>query len=156
MKKAIAMILAVTMILILPLFAFAETGNQITVSYTASESYVVTIPSAQSFSESDLSREGTVSATVLLSAGKVLKVNMESQNGFALQCGASSIAYTVSADNVDLGNNCTVLEVAAGSTYGSTKLTFATTAENIAAATVAGEHTDIITFSCSLESAAAN
>ena len=159
MKKVIAMILAVTMILILPLFAFAEEdtdSQQITVSYTASESYVVTIPSSQSFSAGDLSKTGIVSANVLLSAGKVLKVNMNSANNFALKCGSSSIVYTVSVNGVALENGSTVLEIAAGSTSDSAELNFATTEANIEQATVAGEHTDIITFSCSLESNTAN
>ena len=90
---------------------------------------------------------------VLLEAGKILKVFMNSANGFALKCGDSSINYTVSKDGNELENNACVLEVAAGSTSGVSALTFATTADNIKVATIAGAHKDTVTFSCSLEDA---
>lgn len=151
MKKAISLILAVIMVAALSLTAFADDSKEITVSYTASESYEVTIPSSQSFSSGALSSEGTVSARVLLQAGNTLKVIMNSANGFALKCGGSSIGYTVSKDGSVLENDSCVLAIAAGNTSGSSTLTFATTEEAVAGATIAGEHTDIITFSCSVE-----
>ena len=150
MKKFFSILLTVALITALSATAFAEDAQEITVSYTASEAYVVTIPSSQALSAGSLSSTGTVSANVLLKAGDVLKVFMNSANGFALKCGESAIAYSVEKDGAVLENDACVLEVAAGSTSGEKELTFATTEQAVAAATIAGEHTDVITFSCSL------
>ena len=151
MKKVFSLILVLAMFAALSVNVFAADSQDITVSYTAAETYTVTIPSSQTFAADSLTSTGTVSAKVLLEAGKVLNVLMNSANGFALKCGASSIAYTISKGNTTLGNNACVLSVAAGNTSGSSALTFTTTEEAIAAATIAGEHTDIVTFTCSLE-----
>ena len=153
MKKVLSVIVAIALVAALGIFASAETAGEITVTYTAAESYVVTIPSSQSFSDASLSSSGTVSATALLEAGKTLKVTLNSANDFALVCGESSIDYTVSREGAILENDACVLEVEAGSTSGSSELTFATTADDIASATVAGDHIDVVTFSCSLETA---
>ena len=151
MKKAISFILVLVLIASLTLTAFADESQEITVSYTASESYEVVIPSSQSFSDGCLSTEDSLSATALLGVGKVLRIFMNSANGFALKCGDSSIAYGVSAGGDALDNDACVLEVMAGSVSGLCRLFFYTTEEDIASATIAGEHTDIITFSCSIE-----
>ena len=154
MKKVFSLILVLAMIAALSVNVFAEDTQNITVTYTAAETYTVTIPSSQSFTSGNLVTNDAVSANVLLGAGKVLRVFMNSLNNFALKCGDSSIAYTISNGDAVLGNDVCVLEVAAGNTSGSSALTFTTTEAAIAAATIAGEHTDIVTFTCSLEESA--
>ena len=154
MKKVFSLILVLAMFAALSVNVFAADSQDITVTYTAAETYTVTIPSSQTFAADSLTSTGTVSAKVLLEAGKVLNVLMNSANGFVLKCGDSSIAYTISNGDAVLGNDDCVLEVAAGNTSGSSELTFATTEEAIAAATIAGEHTDTVTFTCSLKESA--
>ena len=133
------------------------TSGTTTVTYTVSDSYTVSIPADVAFASDSLSKAGTVSASnVILVDGKTLTVKVASANGYALKCGtgtASSIAYTLTpAGGSALSGTdaTTVLTVAAGTTSGSTNLTFATTAQNIASATKAGDHTDTLTFTCSV------
>ena len=161
MKKTISAVLAVIMILALGITAFAENGisgnSTIKVTYTTAKSYEVTIPSAQSFSTGNLSKTGSVTATnVLLESGDVLNVTMKSANNFKLVCDGSEIEYAVKIDGEAVANDAAVLSVNAGTTSGEAVLTFETTADNIAAATKAGDHIDTITFTCSVSSASVN
>ena len=162
MKKTISAVLAVIMILALGITAFAENGisenSTIVVTYTTDESYVVTIPSDLSFSTNNLVQTGSVVATnVLLKSGDVLNVTMNSANDFYLVCsGDSKIAYAVKISDEAVANDAAVLSVNAGNTSGEAVLTFETTADNIAAATKAGDHVDTITFTCSVSQASAD
>jgi len=167
MKKAISLALAFVLVLALSISAFA-TGNGISgnnsgtveVKYTVSETYVVTIPAAQTFTETTLSTEGTVAATgVKLVSTHQLQVACKSLNGYKLKTsdGQSAIDYTVTmgASTVLTGVQedtvvLTVAQTSAAAASDSVTLTFATTTDDIAAASAAGDHTDTLTFTCSV------
>lgn len=164
MKRFAAFILAAVLLLSMSVSAFAETidegdSGSMEITYTTPVSYTVTIPAAQNFTASSLTKTGNVTASdVVLEYGSTLKITMKSSNNFVLKNGASSIAYSVT-----VGNAASPLSGAAGASYNvltvhagtrdtsSVTLTFATTAANVNAATLAGNHTDTLTFFCSVE-----
>ena len=153
------------MSLAVPVFAAdlnkdTTTGTTV-VSYGVDSGYTVSIPSAVNFTSSTLTQSGQVTASnVIIENGKTLKVKMTSANyteedGYTLNYGdgeVSKIKYTIKNGDVDFVNGASVLEVAAGTTAGGTStLNFATTTEDIEAATKSGEHKDTLTFTVSVE-----
>ena len=153
------------MSLAVPVFA-ADLNKDVTsgttvVSYGVNSGYTVSIPSAVNFTSSTLTQSGQVTASnVIIENGKTLKVKMTSANyteedGYTLNYGdgeVSKIKYTIKNGDVDFVNGASVLEVAAGTTAGGTStLNFATTTEDIEAATKSGEHKDTLTFNVSVE-----
>lgn len=154
MKKLLALVLAVIMLCSLSVTALAASLNEsnkvgtVTVSYGVDEGYVVTIPADVAVSTAGV--EATLSAShVLLPSGKTLTVTVSSANGFKLKYESSQIPYTVSVDNTKQTTaTFPALSILSGTTSGSVKLTFQTTAADIAGATKAGSHTDTLTFTC--------
>lgn len=150
MKKVFSACMITVMLLSFGFSAAAEELSQVEVTYTADEHYEISIPASQNMGDG-MEVMGTVAAnSVCLAEGTALHVNMQSQNGFSLVCGNSSIGYTVSANGSAVSNGSDVLVVEAGSTEGSTALVFATDAANVAGATLAGEHTDTISFTANV------
>ena len=139
--------------------AFADTGfssndSDTKVTYTVSEGYTVTVPADVTFASESLSQTKAVSASnVIIANGKKLVVKVASTNSYALKYGdgtASSIAYTVTPAGGSALSGAEaqeVLSIAAGTTSGSKDLTFATNASGF---TKAGDHTDTLTFTCSV------
>jgi hypothetical protein len=168
-KKLFAVAMSTIIALATPVSALAEQeiyqgdepGTQMTLSYSVSQSYTVKIPANVKFTQNSLSSSGTVSATgVTIPSGKTLNVSVESANGltddaqaYKLVNGSSVIPYTIKIgeDLVDLSKP--VLSVTAGNTTGSTSLSFATTADDVAKATLSGDHSDTLTFSVSVNNA---
>lgn len=154
MKKLFTLVLAVMMLCSVSVTAWAASLNEsnkvgsVTVSYGVAEGYVVTIPADVAVSTAGV--EATLSAShVLLPSGKTLTITVSSANAFKLNYAGSQIPYTVSLDNAkQTAATFPALSVPSGTTAGSVRLTFQTTAADIAGATKAGSHTDTLTFTC--------
>ena len=160
MKKMVAVLLTAVMIMSTSMAAFAAddqtvSGNSGTtdVKYTTEEAYTVTIPADVTLTATTLSTTGNVTVTdALLGEGKTLKITVESAKGYKLENGTSNIAYTLKKGDTTITADANeVLSVAAGTKTGSAALTFATSAENVANATLAGEHKDTLTFKVALQ-----
>ena len=156
MKKLLSLVLAVMMLCSVSATVFAadldEGSNvgSITVSYGVAEGYVVTIPADVSASTAGV--ETTLSASsVLIPDGKTLTVSVASTNNFNLEYAGSMIPYTVSVgETKQTTATFTALSILSGTTSGSVKLSFKTTDGDIAKATKSGNHTDTLTFTCSV------
>lgn len=157
MKKLFTLVLAVLMLCSVSVTAFAATdldknniAGSMTVSYGVDEGYVVTIPADVTVSTAGV--ESTLSASnVFLPDGKTLSVSVASANGFKLNYAGSEIPYTVSVGSTQQTTaTFTALSILSGTTSGSVKLTFKTTQADINNATKAGNHTDTLTFTCSV------
>ena len=150
MKKLLAIILAAAMIAACSVTAFAETTN---VSYNVDPSYTVSIPAAIPLSDSAV--EADIEASdVILEDGKQIKVELTSASNtasgstFSAKNGDSAVTYTITGDKaIAVGDT-----VATFTANGSKTLTFS--AADKSAATVAGAHTETLTFGISVENAA--
>ena len=142
MKKALSLIIVLAIALSACAFASAD-NNNMTISYTAAQAYVLTIPATTS-----LNADQEISlSSVLLEANNEFAVQMTSAHDFRLTCGESEIPYKVSVGEVEkLNNNSVVLIVKAGDKTGSATLSFSASDEDIASATYAGAHTDTLSF----------
>ena len=160
MKKVLAVVLAAAMVMSMTTAAFADdqvidTNGSLVVSYGVDETFKVTIPADIALSADNLQGTGTVTATnVRLTDGTTMKVSVYSVNNYNLVNGESKIAYALkSGDKTYTNDDNVVLSVAAGSIAvtdsASTQLTFATSAEAVEAATLAGAHQDTLSFSIS-------
>ena len=154
-KRFLAAVLALTAITVTtPMSAFATDytaeGNASTdVTYTSNAAYTVTIPATVALGET-----ATISAeNVVLNAGEQLNVTLsgtsETDNAFKLTTATDSLTYTVSKgeDSVSVGD--VVLNVAAGTTSGSSDLKF----NEPATTPNAGDYTGTVTFTISVKSA---
>ena len=156
MKKVLSIVFAVILLCSVSAAVFAADLNEgnnegsVTVSYGVSESYVVTIPANIAISTTGV--ESTLSASsVLIPDGKTLTVTATSQNGYNLEYTNSKIPYTVLVNGTKQTEaTFTALSVVSGSTSGNATLVFKTTDEDIAKATKSGDHTDVLTFNCTI------
>ena len=151
MKKLLTLALVGAMLTATGITAFAENTN---VTYVVDPSYTVSIPAAVTLSGADVTADITAS-DVILEDGKQIKVdltaasNTASGSTFNAKNGDSTVAYTITADSaVAVGDT-----VATFTADGSKTLTFS--AADKSAATVAGAHTETLTFGISVEDAAA-
>jgi hypothetical protein len=126
--------------------AFAETTN---VSYNVDPSYTVAIPAAVTLGDAAVTADITAS-DVILESGKKIKVdltaasNTASGSTFNAKNGDSAVTYTITGDKaIAVGDT-----VATFAANGSKTLTFS--AANKSAATVAGSHTETLTFTISV------
>ena len=145
MKKLLAIILAAVMIAACSVTAFAETTN---VSYNVDPSYTVSIPAA--VTEADIT-----ASDVIMEDGKQILVELTSASNtasgstFNAKNGDSAVTYTITGDEaIAVGDT-----VATFTANGSKTLTFS--AADKSAATVAGAHTETLTFTVSVETAKA-
>jgi len=148
-KKIITLALAAAMLSATGITAFAETTN---VSYDVQPTYTVSIPAAVTLSDADVTADITAS-NVILEDGKQIKVdltvasNTASGSTFNAKNGNSAVTYTITGDKaIAVGDT-----VATFAANGSKTLTFS--AANKSAATVAGTHTETLTFGISVEDA---
>lgn len=146
MKKIIALLMALALVFTVCAFASAD---DMEISYTTETEYILTIPATTS-----LNGKSQISLTnTLITSGKEYAVEMTSANDFNLECGESKIPYKVSVGDLLLRNDIAkkvVLIVKAGNKNGnSAELGFLATENDIANATLAGEHTDILSFTVS-------
>ena len=151
MKKLLAIILAAVMIAACSVTAFAETTN---VSYNVDPSYTVSIPAAVTLGDSAVEADITAS-DVIMEDGKQVVVELTSASNtasgstFNAKNGDSTVTYTITGDEaIAVGDT-----VATFTANGSKTLTFS--AADKSAATVAGAHTETLTFTVSVETAKA-
>ena len=151
MKKLLAIILAALMIAACSVTAFAETTN---VSYNVDPSYTVSIPAAVTLGDSAVEADITAS-DVILEGGKKIAVELTSASNtasgstFNAKNGDSAVTYTITGDEaIAVGDT-----VATFTANGSKTLTFS--AADKSAATVAGSHTETLTFTVSVETSKA-
>lgn len=151
MKKLLAIILAALMIAACSVTAFAETTN---VSYNVDPSYTVSIPAAVTLGDSAVEADITAS-DVIMEDGKQILVELTSASNtasgstFNAKNGDSAVTYTITGDEaIAVGDT-----VATFTANGSKTLTFS--AADKSAATVAGAHTETLTFTVSVETAKA-
>ena len=149
MKKLLTLALVGAMLTATGITAFAETTN---VSYDVQPTYTVSIPAAVTLSDADVTADITAS-NVILEDGKQIKVdltaasNTASGSTFNAKNGDSAVTYTITGDKaIAVGDT-----VATFTANGSKNLTFS--AANKSAATVAGAHTETLTFSIAVEDA---
>ena len=151
MKKLLAIILAALMIAACTVTAFADTTD---VSYNVDPSYRVAIPRSVTLSDAAVTADITAS-NVILEDGKQIKVdltaasNTASGSTFNAKNGDSTVTYTITGDKaIAVGDT-----VATFTANGSKTLTFS--AADKSAATVAGSHTETLTFTVSVETSKA-
>ena len=149
-KKIITLALAAAMLSATGITAFAETTN---VSYDVQPTYTVTIPATVNLGDNDVTANIEAS-DVLLETGKQIKVDLtaasNTQEGstFNAKNGNSAVTYTITGDKaIAVGDT-----VATFTANGSKTLTFS--AADKSAATVAGAHTETLTFGVAVEDAA--
>ena len=154
MKKLLTLALVGAMLTATGITAYAVPGNTTEVSYEVAPTYTVVIP--ESVALGDTAVTADIEATnVLLEDGKQIKVdltaasNTASGSTFNAKNGDSAVTYTISAGDKAIAVNDTVATFTAN---GSKTLTFS--AADKSAATVAGAHTDTLTFTVSLADAA--
>ena len=147
MKKLLTLALVGAMLTATGITAFAETTN---VSYNVDPSYTVSIPAAVTLGDAAVTADITAS-DVILEDGKQIKVdltaasNTASGSTFNAKNGDSAVTYTITGDKaIAVGDT-----VATFTANGSKTLTFS--AADKTAATVAGAHTETLTFTISLE-----
>ena len=148
-KKIITLALAAAMLSATGITAFAETTN---VSYDVQPTYTVTIPATVNLGDNDVTANIEAS-DVLLETGKQIKVDLtaasNTQEGstFNAKNGNSAVTYTITGDKaIAVGDT-----VATFTANGSKALTFS--AADKSAATVAGAHTETLTFTIAVEDA---
>jgi len=149
MKKVLTLALVGAMLTATGITAFAETTN---VSYNVDPSYTVSIPAAIPLSDSAV--EADIEASdVILEDGKQIKVeltsasNTDSGSTFNAKNGNSTVTYTITGDKaIAVGDT-----VATFTADGNKTLTFS--AADKTAATVAGSHTETLTFTITVEDA---
>ena len=157
-KRLLAAIMALAVVsAVAPMSAFATDydaeGNALSdVTWTSNAAYTVTIPATVALGDT-----ATISAeNVNLNAEEQLNVTLsgtsDAENAFKLTTDTDSLTYTVSKgdDNVSVGD--TVLSVLAGTTGGSSVLTF----NEPATTPNAGDYTGTVTFTISVKSAKTN
>ena len=122
------------------------------VSYDVQPTYTVSIPAAVTLGDSAVEADITAS-DVILEDGKQIKVdltaasNTASGSTFNAKNGDSTVTYTITGDKaIAVGDT-----VATFTANGSKTLTFS--AANKSAATVAGAHTETLTFNIAVEDA---
>lgn len=159
-RKWIAIVLTVFLLLTLGAAALADNGisgsNNITVSYQVAQNYEIVIPT-NSVSVNSATSLTVKAQNVLLPEGKELQVSMNSANGFVLKCSAdgvtSAIPYSVTLGGAAIQSGAKILKVASGTTSGKVTLSAAVT--NASAATLAGTHSDTLSFRCEVIDAVA-
>lgn len=157
-KLKVFMAVALMFTMVAPVFASNltqdVTSGTMNVSYGVNGVYTISIPDTLNFG-TDLTKTAEVEVSnVLIEHGKSLKLEMTSANEYNLKNQNSAIAYTVkSGETTFSATNKEVISVEAGNpdTTTNAELTFATTEEAIAAATLSGQHTDTLTFTASIQ-----
>jgi hypothetical protein len=168
-KKLLAAAMSALIALATPVSAFAEAaiyqgddqGDSMKLTYNVSQNYTIKIPADIKFTQSTLSTSGTISAEdVLIPTGKKLSVYVQSKNGltddssaYKLANGGSVIPYTIKSGDALIDTSDPVLTITAGNTTGSSTLAFATSTDDIAKATLSGDHSDTLTFSVTVANA---
>lgn len=152
MKKLLAIIIAAVMIAACSVTAFA--ADTTTVTYEVQPTYTVSIPASVTLSDADVTADVTAS-DVILESGKKIKVELTSASNtasgstFNAKNGDSTVTYTITGDEaIAVGDT-----VATFTANGSKTLTFS--AADKSAATVAGAHTETLTFTVSVETSKA-
>ena len=152
MKKLLAIVLAALMIAACSVTAFA--ADTTTVTYEVQPTYTVSIPASVTLGDAAVTADVTAS-DVILESGKKIKVELTSASNtasgstFNAKNGDSAVTYTITGDEaIAVGDT-----VATFTANGSKTLTFS--AADKSAATVAGSHTETLTFTVSVETSKA-
>lgn len=154
MKKLFTILLAVMMMATVSTTAFAEeikldtenkTGD-VTIEYTQSESYVVIIPDSMT-----VGTDKTVEAdNIVIGYGKQLTVSVSSKNNWTLKNNDDSLKYTLKIGDTAASTNNTVLTAVSGDTVSKT---LSATLDDDQSAKYAGNYTDTLTFTVSVNDA---
>ena len=168
MKKALSLALALVFVfaLAIPAFAaesvvtpdgagaFADKSGATTVTYNVAGTYTISIPADFSLNEAGAGTADISVSNVLIPVDKKLTVELATanyDNGNYLVNNTSKIPYTIKNGEAVIAQNTPFITVAAGTKAGATvSLDFAAT---VAAATLMGAHTDIITFTAKVVNA---
>lgn len=148
MKKLLAIIIAAVMIAACTVTAFADTTD---VSYDVQPTYTVAIPASVTLGDADVTADITAS-DVLLGDNQQIEVELTSASNtpsgstFNAKNGDSNVTYTITGDSaIAVGDT-----VATFTADGSKTLTFS--AADKSAVTVAGAHTETLTFTVKVDS----
>lgn len=155
MKKILSLTLVLTMVLTMSVTAFAaeidmntnnKTGST-EITYTVSDSYVVTIPDSMT-----VGTNASVSVSnVTIAKGYDLAVSVSSNqynNGWKLKNNDDAIGYSLKINNEAVANNGTVLTAESGV---STSITLVTALAGNKSPKYSGSYTDTLTFSVAVE-----
>ena len=149
MKKCLAIILAAAMLAACSVTVFADSTD---VSYNVDPAYTVEIPASVTLGNAEVAADITAS-DVILETGKQVEVklteasNTESGSSFSAKNGESVVTYTITGDAaIAVGDT-----VATFTENGTKTLTFS--AADKTGATIAGSHTETLTFTISVEDA---
>ena len=143
-KRFLSLVIAVMSVFCMSVTAFAGTTE---VTYDVQPTYTIAIPASVTLGDADVTADITAS-DVLLESGKQVKVeltaasNTASGSTFNAKNGDSTVTYTITGDSaIAVGDT-----VATFTANGSKTLTFSA---DKSAATVAGSHTETLTFTIS-------
>lgn len=164
-KALSAAVIGVMALELLPIYAVAaditqdskNKSGEINVNYDLDTAYTVTIPASVNFTDSERTIDRPLQANgVRIEDGKALTITISSSNGFTMKHtknSGSGIDYHLMVDQVTIPNenHCKVLTVNAGEDSGAATLSFVTEL-NKDNAIYAGNYTDTITFTVSVES----
>ena len=148
MKKTLAILLVAIMATVCAVPAFAESTD---VSYNVEPTYTISIPAAVTLGDSAVEADITAS-DVLLGDNQQIEVELTSASNtpsgstFNAKNGDSAVTYTITGDEaIAVGDT-----VATFTADGSKTLTFS--AADKSAVTVAGAHTETLTFTVKVDS----
>lgn len=164
MKKFIAIIMSIVMVLKMPIYLLADENTTITqdskdksgninIDYYADVTYNVTIPASVTFTDTEKTVErGLQVSNVVLNEGSSLKVDVKSLNGFKMVYNEGFIDYYLKINYATITekNDFNILTVKAGESSGWVILEFITEL-NKANAKYTGKYTDILTFTVSID-----
>ena len=148
MKKTLAILLVVIMATVCAVPAFAESTD---VSYNVEPTYTISIPASVTLGDAAVTADVTAS-DVLLGDNQQIEVELTSASNtasgstFNAKNGDSTVTYTITGDSaIAVGDT-----VATFTADGSKTLTFS--AADKSAVTVAGAHTETLTFTVKVDS----
>ena len=168
-RRFISAVMALTMLsAIAPMSALAADADRITIDQNSTEKkgtmtatydvqakYTVTIPAGVTLDSTNAVSKNIEASDVVLESGQKIKVtltgasNTAEGSSFSAKNGNSAVTYTITGDKaIAVGDT-----VATFTANGSKALTFS--AADKSAATVAGAHTETLTFTVSVETSKA-
>lgn len=160
MKKLLTVMLSVLMLLVTSVSVFAEDTKDTNLTYTVTESYEWTQPSAITFTteSSGTTQTGNLQVTkCIIANGKVLNIYAKGSGtsaAFTITDGSDALTYTLKAGDTSVATGGKALTLAAGAnltTLGTVTITFDLTDAN--AGKKAGTFIGTCTFEAKVEDA---
>lgn len=156
MKKIIPIALCICMLLSMSTMAFAAEltapgSSNTTVTYGVDTSYVVTVPDALTLDDAESTTCNIAVTNAILPSGSTLNVYMDAEDdAWLLKNQADetdTLQYAVSKNGAAVNSGSIVLSLAAGTTSANTTLTL----NMVETPEKAGQYTDHITFTVSMQ-----